>query len=148
VKYLFTPEGQVWLVESCQIVDAGAAPRFFENLTYGEYDETEALAVMREHGKPINLAENDLAWGNCVAFSPTAIREEAQVMLDSGMLDYDPNHPDADALKWATGASDEELAVLAEVILGWDDDWWHNYHPAILVACKYGYGESVKKSSE
>lgn len=65
---------------------------------------------------------NQLRWGNCIVFTPEAVKDEATSMLDNPLFtQYDPEL--RYALVWARDASDEELEIIGQRTIARDDIW-------------------------
>lgn len=71
-----------------------------------------------------NCGFGDLNYGNTVAFSPDALREEFQAKLDAGMWDDDPY------VQRALKFTDDEFSAFSSYILG-NDYIWNVYNEEI-----------------
>ena len=90
------------------------------------------------------LSSTDLTWGNCVSYSPVAVRTEAFELLNGSPTNYwVAEH--SEVLKWAAGASDEELAPVADYALQ-DDAIWDGYVDSVIDALVTVYGQRQKIS--
>ena len=90
------------------------------------------------------LSSTDLTWGNCISYSPVAIRTEVYELLARDKSSYFIDSY-RDALEWALGASDEELAPCAEYALQ-DDNVWDYYVEAVLEAVVHEHSRRQKIS--
>lgn len=80
--------------------------------------------IAEKIGRPIRLADNDLTFGNTMSFSPSALREEARALLDSGAITFLADEdPVAGLCKWMLAASDDQLNQVAEIALQADGLW-------------------------
>lgn len=89
------------------------------------------LAILK--GKP--YIHTDLTWRNCVAYSPSSIREEIRESLWEGYAD---NDKDRAVLEWAENASDDDLNAVASYILS-ADDVWQNFTLNLVEGLREGY---------
>lgn len=65
---------------------------------------------------------NELRFGNCIVFTPEAIRDEVTAMLDNpSVTEFDPAL--RYALLWARDASDEELEFIGQRAIATDEVW-------------------------
>jgi len=84
-------------------------------------------------GKSINHTDNSMR--NCISYSPSALREEADLLFSNGFIareEYDW------MTKWAT---DDELNDVAEYILN-GDDAWSNYRDNVSEGIRWKYEDS------
>ena len=88
--------------------------------------ESQGVALpMGDYTYAYGLIENvrdnltDLTWGNCVAYSPSAIRTEIHESLSWKFESPD----DKPILEWALNASDDDLNEVASYILSGDHIW-------------------------
>lgn len=92
------------------------------------FDDQRICELAEVNGEPIN--GTDLTWGNCMAFSPISLREEAGELLDSGAYDSEGNQ--REALEWCVNtATDAQLNGVASYILD-DDDLWTTFRVSVL----------------
>lgn len=77
-----------------------------------------------------NVRDNltDLTWGNTIAYSPNAIREEVRESLWEYYSDDEQLRP---VLEWVETASDEQLNEVASYILQ-NDEVWQSYSNSLL----------------
>ena len=91
------------------------------------FDDQLVLDLAHETGKAIQV--NDLKYGNTMAFSPSALREEAECILDAGIYSEDESWHEA--MKWCIDtATDDHLNAVASYILD-DDDLWTTYRRSV-----------------
>lgn len=94
------------------------------------------------NGKAKPLRLTDLEWGNCVAYSPRAMREE----IDEMMAFVGASDEDRPALEWALNdATDEQLNNVATYILD-DDTMWISYRSNIIDGVREGFRWSQMKA--
>jgi len=123
--------GTVIAVDECVIVDV--PEELLATLDGDDYfDDNKICEYASENGKPINTT--DLKWGNCVAYSPSAIREEIRESLAE-------NYEGDGFIDWGLGASDDDLDVVASFILS-ADDVWVNYTLNLVEGLRWGYEKS------
>lgn len=128
--------GTVIAVDECVIVTV--PDELLDTLDGDDYfDDTAICEYAEEHGKPINTT--DLKWGNCIAYSPSAIREECHVYL--GKEDDEDN----EALAWGLSASDAELEEVASYIIN-SDALWETYKDDLLDGLREGLRWSKEKN--
>lgn len=100
-----------------------------KNMTREEL-EFSLVAMIRQAEERERNA-NDLTYSNCIAYSPSAIREELYCMEESGYFE-NALEDERSAIVWArTTASNEELNHLAQYILSWDSVWTE-YNESLL----------------
>lgn len=92
-------------------------------------DDDAMVTLAMSNGKRLEL--NDLTWGNCVAYSPSSIREEIRESLS----EY---YGDEEWLSWAENATDDELNAVARYILS-ADDVWQNFSTNLVEGLREGY---------
>ena len=86
--------------------------------------------IAEERG--VKIFDNDLSWGNVIAFSPKSLREEAGEILDQGYFDFDKNDTRYLAMKWALEtATISDLQDVASYILD-DDAAWAEYRTQVI----------------
>lgn len=91
------------------------------------FDDQLVLDLAHETGQAIQA--NDLKYGNTMAFSPSALREEAECILDAGIYSEDESWHEA--MKWCIEtATDDHLDAVASYILD-DDDLWTTYRRSV-----------------
>lgn len=92
-------------------------------------DDDAMVTLAMSNGKRLEIT--DLTWGNCVAYSPSAIREEIRESLS----EY---YGDEEWLSWAENATDDELNAVARYILS-ADDVWQNFSTNLVEGLREGY---------
>lgn len=92
-------------------------------------DDDAMVTLAMSNGKRLEI--NDLTWGNCVAYSPSSIREEIRESLS----EY---YGDEEWLSWAENATDDELNAVARYILS-ADDVWQNFSTNLVEGLREGY---------
>lgn len=132
-KYIVHPgTGTVIAVDECVIVTVPS--EVTDSLSGDDYFDDERICELAEEiGKPINTT--DLTWSNCVAYSPSSIREEIRESLWEGYAD---NDKDRAVLEWAENASDDDLNAVASYILS-ADDVWQNFTLNLVEGLREGY---------
>ena len=93
-------------------------------------DDDDALVALALY-KGTRFQLNDLTWSNCVAYSPSSIREEIRESLS----EY---YGDEEWLSWAENATDDELNAVARYILS-ADDVWQNFSTNLVEGLREGY---------
>lgn len=88
----------------------------------------------------INANTTDLTWGNCIAYSPSAIREE---ITESLLARYESDKDQA-VLTWAATATDDDLNEIASYILQ-SDLIWTTYIDDLMDGLREGYRWSQEK---
>lgn len=78
--------------------------------------------------------QNDLTWGNCIAYSPSAIREEIRESLS---WKYEADR-DKTVLEWALTASDDALNEVASYIIQ-SDHIWETYGIDLMDGLREGF---------
>lgn len=79
----------------------------------------------------------DLEWWNCIAYSPQALREEAEVSLTN-------SRGDAEVMRWAMNvASNDDLAVATHFILN-SDAVWADYNDNVVEGLTVAYEDRKK----
>ncbi len=128
-KYIVHPgTGTIIAVDECVIVTV--PDEMLDTLDGDDYFDDERICELAEEiGKPINTT--DLAWGNCVAYSPSAIREE----IIEGLRDNYPD--DKEALEWGLSATDAQLEEVASYIIQ-SDSIWDTYKNDLLDGLREG----------
>jgi hypothetical protein len=128
-KYIVHPgTGTVIAVDECVIVTVPS--EVTDSLSGDDYFDDERICELAEEiGKPINTT--DLTWSNCVAYSPSSIREE----VSESLSEY---YPDEAFIDWALSASDDELNAVASYILS-ADDVWQNFTLNLVEGLREGH---------
>jgi hypothetical protein len=128
VTYIVHPgTGTVIASDECVIVNV--PDEVLDNVPDDEEHDDVIVDYAKENGRDINTT--DLKWGNCVAYSPSAIREE---ILES-LRDYFPD--DKEALDWGLSATDDQLNEVASYIIQ-SDTIWETYRTDIIDGLREG----------
>lgn len=106
--------------------------------------DDSVLEFVVEDGRCSRFQYNDLTFGNTVAYSPSAIREEIRESLWES---YSTNKDDKTVLEWAEKASNEELDEIASYILQ-GDHIWSSYTEDLIDGLREGYRWSLDKKDE
>lgn len=128
--------GTIISADECVIVDVPdeVTDEITEHGGDDYFDEADLLALAEENGKPIN--KTDLKWGNTIAFSPVALREEANAIIDGGI--YEEGDSEYEAFMWCINtATDDDLNMVASYILD-DDDLWQTYKTSVIDGLRQG----------
>ena len=124
--------GTIINAEECVILDVERLDEHDTFLVDG--DDADIVGVAERLGKPLNLT--DLTYRNTVAFSPSALRSEAEEALSQGVATDDD---DIAYLTWtAEVATDDELSGVADYILN-DDTMWNEYNTTVMDGMRQGY---------
>lgn len=100
-----------------------------------ELEEHELIDLAQANGKPINTT--DLKWGNVIAYSPMALRDEALATIDEGYADGDDGL--RETLSYVVNiATDDELEEIASYILN-ADDVWDSYRSNLIEGAKWAF---------
>ena len=84
----------------------------------------------------------DLQYGNAVSYSPQALRDEAELLLEI----YD--NSDKELFKWAySEATNEQLSLVGSYVLQTDDAWL-NYDTLVLEGLRWAYAEAQESSKQ
>jgi hypothetical protein len=90
------------------------------DMTGDDYFDDEVVERLADEiGRPINTT--DLTFGNCVAYSPSAIRQEVRENLSYN------DAIDETVLAWALRATDDQLNAVASYILNSSANVWDSY---------------------
>ena len=118
--------GTVVNADECVIVNVPDA--VLEAMSGDDYfDDAQVLSMALVAGR--NLQVNDLTYGNTMAFSPEALREEARALLDAGFASDESRR---DAFSWCANiATDDQLNQVASYILD-DDDLWRTFRTSVI----------------
>lgn len=82
----------------------------------------------------------DLEWWNCIAYSPQALREEAETCLMN-------NVGNKEAMEWALNvALDDDLAQATHFILN-SDEVWADYNANVVEALEQEYASYKQKKN-
>ena len=127
--------GTVIAVEECVVVDV--SDEILADLTTSGgddyFDDNVICDLALEIGTPINTS--DLTYGNCMAFSPDSLREEAQEILDLGLWATEEQRK---AMEWCVStATNDQLNEVAGYILN-DDTMWSEFRSSVLEGLAQG----------
>ena len=118
-------DGTVVGLDGCHLINTlDLSPEGQQLMAEWDASGSDAVASeLAEHGKELkrvlgNCGFGDLTYGNTMAFSPEALREEFQAMVDAKMWDENDPIP-ARALKF----TDDELDAFGSYILAQDYIW-------------------------
>lgn len=106
--------------------------------------DDSVLDFVVEDGRCSRYQHNDLTFGNTIAYSPSAIREEIRESLWES---YSTNEDDRTVLEWAEKASDKELDEIASYILQ-GDHIWTTYVEDLIDGLREGFRWSLDKKTE
>ena len=131
--------GTIIDADECVIVDVEKLDDHDTTLV-NDGDDSDVVEVAERLGKPLNLT--DLTYRNTVAFSPSALRSEAEEQLSNG---YATDDDVIAYLTWATEvATDDELNEVAGYILN-DDGLWGEYNTTVMDGMRQGFAWSKEK---
>lgn len=106
------------------------------------FDDNRICELAEANGDPINTS--DVSWRNSMSFSPSALRDEANELLEMGTYDSEPNR--REALEWCAGvATDTDLNSVASYILD-DDDLWTTFRISVIDGLTQGLAWSKEIS--
>ncbi|MGA0847941.1 MAG: hypothetical protein ACO395_04680 [Pontimonas sp.] len=91
-------------------------------------DDAQIVDLAKSVGEKASSVITDLRFGNCISYSPIAIREEVRESLWEAYSDDDEHRK---VLEWAETATDAELALVAEFVLQ-SDGVWAEYPASVL----------------
>ena len=112
-------EGTGTIIDASECVLVDVPQVTLDTLTGDDYVDDEVIAgLASEIGRPVNTT--DLTFGNCVAYSPSAIRQEARENLQYSDLDDE-------VLAWTLRATDAQLNAVASYILNSSTNVWETY---------------------
>lgn len=107
-----------------------------DDATLGGYiedgDEHQIVELAKEKGRRINSSELELTYRNTMAFTPSALKYEAEENETVRKTIQE------DAKAWLDTASDEAFAKVSEFIMN-DDLLWENFSEIIADAIKAVY---------
>lgn len=127
-------DDKVVIVDVDRLDETGNA--LMEEWNVGGNDST-IIEVGEKYGTSVMSFLNDLRYGNCIAYSPNAIRDEAQEMLDNDAYAKD-------VLEWVVNdATDDQLNAVAGFILD-SDTAWVDYVPNIIEGIDWAYEQHKK----
>jgi hypothetical protein len=130
--------GTIIDADECVIVDVERLDDHDTTLV-NDGDDSDVVEVAERLGKPLNLT--DLTFRNTVAFSPSALRSEAEEQLGQGYATDDS----IAYLTWcAEVATDDELNEVAGYILN-DDGLWSEYNTTVMDGMRQGFAWSKEK---
>lgn len=106
-----------------------------EMLIVTEGDDSDIVDLAVEKNDRLSQYMNDLRWGNCIAYSPSAIREEVSQDIFEAYMNEDEQH----IIKWVLEeATDDQLNEIAQFILN-DDSMWISYNEDLAHGLRFGY---------
>ena len=106
-----------------------------EMLIVTEGDDTDIVDLAKDKNDRLTNYMNDLRWGNCIAYSPQAIREEVAEQIFEAYMNEDEQH----IITWVLEeATDDQLNQIAQYILN-DDSMWVSYTDDLVNGLRYGY---------
>jgi hypothetical protein len=91
-------------------------------------DDQQIADLAKSIGEKASSVITDLRFGNCISYSPMAIREEIRESLWEAYSDDDKNRK---VMEWALSATNAELALVAEFVLQ-SDAVWAEYPASVL----------------
>lgn len=112
-----------------------------------ELESQDVALPMGDYTYAYGLIENvrdnltDLTWGNCVAYSPSAIRTEIRESLSWKFESPD----DKPILEWALNASDDDLNEVASYILS-GDHIWDTFATDLMDGLREGFAWSKERT--
>ena len=130
--------GTIIDADECVIVDVEKLDDH-DTALVNDGDDSDVVEIAERLGKPLNLT--DLTYRNTVAFSPSALRSEAEEQLGQGYATDDS----IAYLTWcAEVATDDELNEVAGYILN-DDTLWGEYNTTVMDGMRQGFAWSKEK---
>lgn len=135
--------GTIIDADECVIVDTDKFDDHDEARITGDdyFDDSVVVEIAERIGTPLNLT--DLTYRNTVAFSPSALRSEAEEQLSQGS--FMPDDDVIACLTWcAEVATDDELNQVAGYILN-DDGLWGEYNTTVMDGMRQGFAWSKEK---
>ena len=130
--------GTIIDADECVIVDVEKLDDH-DTALVNDGDDSDVVEIAERLGKPLNLT--DLTYRNTVAFSPSALRSEAEEQLSQGYATDDS----IVYLTWcAEVATDDELNEVAGYILN-DDGLWTEYNTTVMDGMRQGFAWSKEK---
>jgi hypothetical protein len=113
-------EGTGTIIDASECVLVDVPQVTLDTLTGDDFFDDEVVAgLASDIGRPINTT--DLTFGNCVAYSPSAIRQEVRENLSYN------DAIDETVLAWALRATDDQLNAVASYILNSSANVWDSY---------------------
>lgn len=89
-----------------------------------------------------HLRSGDLTWGNCISFSPLALRETLTNIAED-MMERTDNETYMAIYFGGKFANDEWLTLVGETALS-SDEAWRNYKSSIIEAVRHVYVTTIK----
>ena len=130
--------GTIIDADECVIVDVEKLDDH-DTALVNDGDDSDVVEIAERIGTPLNLT--DLTYRNTVAFSPSALRSEAEEQLSQGYATDDS----IAYLTWtAEVATDDELNEVAGYILN-DDTLWGEYNTTVMDGMRQGFAWSKEK---
>jgi hypothetical protein len=113
-------EGTGTIIDASECVLVDVPQVTLDTLTGDDYFDDEVITgLASEIGRPVNTT--DLTFSNCVAYSPSAIRQEVRENLQYN------DAIDDEVLAWALRATDAQLNSIASYILNSSASVWDTY---------------------
>lgn len=127
--YIDTATGQWGWLSNLRVVE-------FTDLTQKQQDAVtsdKGHGIGLQYGVPV--ADTDNTNSNCISYSPSAIRDEAGVLLDLALIT-------AEEYEWVTKwATNDELDEVALYVLE-GDDAWYGYRNNVSEGIRWKYEDS------
>lgn len=146
-KYIIHP-GTLTIIDAdeCLILDTETdlTPEEREQLDGDDYfDDALISSIAEERGK--KFPGTDLTFSNSISFSPSALRAEAEYLLEDYLGEDIEGDLNNQAITWcADKATDDQLNAIAHYILNGWDSVWDEFREAVIDGIRYGYEQSKK----
>lgn len=139
--------GEVSDAKDCVMIDTDIhlTEKEIESLDGNDFFEDKIIFdIAKQRG--MRIPGNDLTWGNTIAFSPTALREEAEALINGGYFQHDEESLHLKAMEWVSEiATDADLEPIAGYILS-NDNVWVFYKEALMDGIYDRYMELISES--
>jgi len=141
--------GTVLDLESCYIVDPSELSDE-DTVAIDEGSDAERSVIATRAGISVEKMGWDTGWGDnkyryTISYSPKSLRDEADSILEGGIYDDPEDAEYKTILEWVIkGATEEELANVADWIMG-ADHVWEGFRQNFMEGLIYWYRESKKK---
>jgi hypothetical protein len=137
--WIDTNTGTWGALEGLVVLEMDALNPAQTEVLVNDWADSEINALGLAVGKPVlPMLEvtgfGDLQYGNTVSYSPQALRDEAELLIEI----YD--NSDKELFKWAYNATDEQLSLVGNYVLQTDDAWL-NYDRLVLEGLRWAYAE-------
>lgn len=145
--WIDTNTGTWGALEGLVVVEMDALNPAQTEVLVNDWADSEINALGLAVGAPIlPMLEvtgfGDLQYGNTVSYSPQALRDEAELLLEI----YD--NSDKELFKWAySEATNEQLSLAGSYVLQTDDAWL-NYDTLVLEGLRWAYAEAQESSKQ